>query len=85
MKGVNAREISELLYKVFFFLENQKLLNSCTSISKKVEGGSFFPLPLPRHSFIHFFFFFRSCPSFLDEPREETLATQAKDNCAFFG
>ena len=23
------------------------------------------------------FFFFRSCPSFLDEPREETLATQA--------
>ena len=30
------------------------------------------PLPLPRHSF-----FFCSCPSFLDEPREETLATQA--------
>ena len=24
-----------------------------------------------------FFFFFRSCPSFLDEPREETHATQA--------
>ena len=35
--------------------------------------GSFFPLPLPRHSF-----FFCSCPSFLDEPREETLATQAR-------
>ena len=35
MKGVNAREISEILYKVFFFLENQKLLNGCTSISKK--------------------------------------------------
>ena len=34
---------------------------------------SFIPLPLPRHSF----FFFCSCPSFLDEPREETLATQA--------
>ena len=35
-------------------------------------SGSFFPLPLPRHSF-----FFCSCPSFLDEPREETLAMQA--------
>ena len=35
-------------------------------------SGSFVPLPLPRHSF-----FFCSCPSFLDEPREETLATQA--------
>ena len=34
--------------------------------------GSFVPLPLPRHSC-----FFCSCPSFLDEPREETLATQA--------
>ena len=30
-------------------------------------------LPLPRHSLC-----FSSCPSFLDEPREETLATQAK-------
>ena len=41
-----------------------------------VEGGGenrfLLPLPLPRHSF-----FFCSCPSFLDEPREETLATQA--------
>ena len=36
-------------------------------------SGSFVPLPLPRHSF-----FFCSCPSFLDEPREETLATQAR-------
>ena len=32
----------------------------------------FVTLPLPRHSF-----FFCSCPSFLDEPREETLATQS--------
>ena len=31
-----------------------------------------FPSPFPV---IHFFF--RSCPSFLDEPRKETLATQA--------
>ena len=28
-------------------------------------------------------FFFRSCPSFLDEPREETLATQATINIAW--
>ena len=39
----------------------------------KKKRLNFFPLPLPRHSF-----FFCSCPSFLDEPREETLATQAK-------
>ena len=31
--------------------------------------------PPPPPSFI----FFCSCPSFLDEPREETLATQAND------
>ena len=35
----------------------------------------FVTLPLPRH-----LFFFCSCPSFLDEPREETLATQANDD-----
>ena len=35
-------------------------------------SGSFVPLPLPRHSF-----FFYSRSNFLDEPREETLATQA--------
>ena len=38
-------------------------------------SGSFVPLPLPRRSI-----FFCSCPSFLDEPREETLATQANYN-----
>ena len=31
--------------------------------------------PPPSPSFI----FFGSCPSFLDEPREETLATQARE------
>ena len=49
------------------------LLHSCP------RGGSakksFIALPLPRHSF---FFFFCYRPSFLDEPREETLATQAR-------
>ena len=46
---------------------------------KKVEGGGgeekrkpSFPSPSPV-----ILFFFCSCPSFLDEPREETLATQA--------
>ena len=43
---------------------------------KKVEGGGegekrFLRSPPPS-----FFLFFCSCPSFLDEPREETLATQ---------
>ena len=41
-------------------------------LERKQKKGSFIPLPLPRHSF-----FFCSCPSFLDEPRKETLATQA--------
>ena len=40
-------------------------------LERKQKKGSFVPLPLPV---IHFFC---SCPSFLDEPREETLATQA--------
>ena len=44
---------------------------------KQKKDGFFVPLPLPRHSF----FFFCSCPSFLDEPREETLATQASLPC----
>ena len=39
--------------------------------------GSFIPLPLPRH-----LFFFCPCASFLDEPREETLATQATSKSA---
>ena len=37
-------------------------------LARKLERK---PLPLPRS------FFFCSCPSFLNEPREETLATQA--------
>ena len=41
-------------------------------IARKLERKQKKPLPLPRHSF-----FLSSCPSFLDEPREETLAMQA--------
>ena len=41
-------------------------------LERKQKKGSFVPLPLPSHSC-----FFCSCPSFLDEPCEETLATQA--------
>ena len=47
-----------------------------SSYGAKVRGEAkkgCVPLPLPRNSI----FFFCSCPSFLDEPREETLATQA--------
>ena len=48
-------------------------------LKEEREGrrGSFFPLP--RHSI-----FFCSCPCFLDEPREETLATQASTTVRFF-
>ena len=52
---------------------------------KKVEGGGekrkqrFALSPPPPPSFI----FFCSCPSFLDEPREETLATQATVKVVF--
>ena len=49
---------------------SRKLLRA--EAKKGLKGDGFVPLPLPRHSF-----FFCSCPSFLDEPREETLATQA--------
>ena len=38
--------------------------------------GNFVPSPSPV---INYFFFFGSCPSFLDEPREETIATQARE------
>ena len=48
-----------------------------TSVFKPLQHyqtDSFVPLPLPHH-----YFFFCSCPSFLDEPCEETLATQASN------
>ena len=49
------------------------LCESQSGSKKKVDS---FPSPSPV---IHFFFC--SCPSFLDEPREETLATQASTFC----
>ena len=51
---------------------------ACVAIARELErkqkkkGLNSFPSPFPS-----FIFFFGSCPSFLDEPREETLATQA--------
>ena len=44
------------------------------SVSNRVIARKLELSPPPSSSFI---FFFRSCPSFLDEPRKETLATQA--------
>ena len=43
------------------------------------EKETFIPLPLPRHSF-----YFLLLPSFLDELREETLATQAIKLCPYW-
>ena len=46
----------------------------CAKVTAEAKKKGWFLLsPLPPPSFI----FFCSCPSFLDEPREETLATQA--------
>ena len=61
-----------------FPIELLRESQSKTKVEGEGEGrrgrgrGSFVPLPLPHHSCV-----FCSCPSFLDEPREETLATQA--------
>ena len=63
-----------------------ELLRESQSGSKKtVEGGGggekrFLLSPPPPPSFI----FFCSCSSFLDEPREETLATQATTETTYF-
>ena len=61
-------------------VSNRVIARTLERKQKKVEGGGggekrkpSFPSPSPV---IHFFLLL-SCPSFLDEPREETLATQA--------
>ena len=67
---------SEHLASIFFMmrsLRSKRFQSSyCAKVRAEAKKGSFVPLPLPRHSF-----FFCSRLSFLDEPREETLATQA--------
>ena len=47
----------------------------CANVRAEAKKKVFLHSPPPPPSFI---FFFYSCPSFLDEPREETLATQAR-------
>ena len=50
----------------------------CAKVRAEAKKRWFLRSPPPPPSFI---FFFCSCPSFLDEPREETLATQASLPC----
>ena len=60
------------------FLDHFTVLNKRTiffiPITRKMQ---FCPVLACAASVSNRFFFFCSCPSFLDEPREETLATQA--------
>ena len=65
---VRACEIAMLMLACVASVSNRVIARKS---ERKQKKGSFFPLPLPRH------IFFCSCPSFLSEPREETLATQA--------
>ena len=71
-------DVSEFFYPVEFNRAKKPTLEgsawtglACVaSVSNRVIART---LPLPRHSF-----FFCSCSSFLDEPREKTLDTQAR-------
>ena len=65
---VRACEIAMLMLACVASVSNRVIARKS---ERKQKKRSFFPLPLPRH------IFFCSCPSFLSEPREETLATQA--------
>ena len=65
---VRACEIAMLMLACVASVSNRVIARKS---ERKQKKSSFFPLPLPRH------IFFCSCPSFLSEPREETLATQA--------
>ena len=57
---------------LLFSLRSKRFQSSfCAKVRAGAKKGSF---PSPS-AVIHFVFC--SCPSFLDEPREETLATQA--------
>ena len=64
-----------LKYTQLFLLFSLRSKHFQSSYCAKVRAGAkkgSFPSPSPV---IHFVFC--SCPSFVDEPREETLATQA--------
>ena len=66
-----------LKYTQFFFLFSLRSKRFQSSYCAKVRAGAkkgSFPSPSPS-PVIHFVFC--SCLSFLDEPREKTLATQA--------
>ena len=65
---VRACEIAMLMLACVASVSNRVIARKS---ERKQKKSSFFPLPLPCH------IFFCSCPSFLSEPREETLATQA--------
>ena len=61
---------------------NQKLRPWANAVfQSRGAGGQAVP-SFPSSSPVILFFFFCSCPSFLDEPREETLATQANLFCS---
>ena len=71
-----------LVWLMFRMLSNQhyphranQKLRSCAKAVYQNRGVCGQAVPSFPSPVIHFFF--RSCPSFLDEPREETLAAQA--------
>ena len=72
-----TKSVTDHLRNVFETVNEPPYLACVASVSNRVIARKLErkqkKLPLPRHSF----FFFCSCPSFLEEPREETLATQA--------
>ena len=59
--------------QIFGSLRSKRFQSSYCAKVRAEAKEKVFPSPFPV---IHFFFC--SCPSFLDQPREETLATQAK-------
>ena len=63
---------SEAYFLGFTSLRSKRFQSSYYAKVRAEAKKKGFPLPLPRHSI-----FFCSGPGFLDEPREETLATQA--------
>ena len=74
MRGSCCAEGSPLFYKIAVELGPQEpRQHKCSLRSKRFQS-----------SYCAKVSFFGSCPSFLDEPREETLATQASTNVKGF-